>query len=88
MGLIDSAGLVYFFTFPQYQFEFTQSNMLVDLTTAVLFFLVALLALVRLIAWQGKTRRNWLIFFAVSLIIYYVLLFLKKKTHVLDVSGR
>jgi len=33
-------------------------------------------------------RSSWLIFFLVSMLIYYTLLFLKKKTHVLDVTGR
>jgi len=31
---------------------------------------------------------SWLIFFIVSLIIYNVFFFLKKKTHILDVEGR
>ncbi len=31
---------------------------------------------------------SWLIFFFVSMTIYFTLLFLKKKTHVLDVKGR
>jgi len=31
---------------------------------------------------------SWLIFFLVSIAIYFTLLILKKKTHVLDVKGR
>lgn len=31
---------------------------------------------------------SWLIFFLVSMLIYFALLILKKKTHVLDVAGR
>jgi len=31
---------------------------------------------------------SWIIFFLVSMVIYYTFLFLKKKTHLLDVSGR
>jgi hypothetical protein len=62
--LIDSLSLVCFFAFPQYQIQFTQSNMFVDATTAVLFFCVFLLALFRLIIRQGNIRRGWLIFYA------------------------
>ncbi|MDD5746397.1 MAG: isoprenylcysteine carboxylmethyltransferase family protein, partial [Candidatus Omnitrophica bacterium] len=37
---------------------------------------------------QYFIRSSWLIFFFVSLAIYFTLLFLKKKTHILDVPGR
>lgn len=33
-------------------------------------------------------RNSWLVFFLVSMLIYYTCLILKKKTHVLDVDGR
>jgi len=33
-------------------------------------------------------RNSWLIFFFVSMAIYFTLLILKKKTHILDVTGR
>jgi hypothetical protein len=62
---IDSAFVLFFFSFPQYQDQFTQPNMFIDTATALLFFSVFILALVRLILRQGKIQPGWLIFFAV-----------------------
>jgi protein-S-isoprenylcysteine O-methyltransferase Ste14 len=55
-------------------------------TVAPIFFLKLLGSSLQ----EGRlyVHKAWIIFFAISVVIYNVFLFLKKKTHVLDVSGR
>jgi hypothetical protein len=63
--IIDSVFVLFFFSFPQYQYQFTQPNMFIDTATALLFFSVFILAFVRLIYHRGKIQSGWLIFFAI-----------------------
>ncbi len=53
---------------------------------AVYFFLE--IARGMLVEKQFFVSNSWLIFFLVSMAIYYTLLILKKKTHILDAAGR
>jgi len=53
---------------------------------AVFFFLE--IAINFLTKKQFSVHTSWLIYFLVNLAIYFIFLFLKKRTHVLDVKGR